>query len=102
MVKNPPANAGDARDMGSNLGLRRPPRGGNGNPLPVFLPGNPMDRGAWLATVHGVTKELDTPELTHAKAQFHTAYVIVTQISQCMCAFFLGRVCVEVPFLRRA
>ena len=61
-----------------------------------------MDRGAWLATVHGVTKELDTPELTHAKAQFHTAYVIVTQISQCMCAFFLGRVCVEVPFLRRA
>ena len=29
-------------------------------PIPVFLPGNPMDRGAWQATVHGVTKESDT------------------------------------------
>ena len=74
MVKNPPANAGDARDMGSNLGLRRPPRGGNGNPLPVFLPGNPMDRGAWLATVHGVTKESDIAEHPHATSLYLTGY----------------------------
>ena len=48
----------DIRDMGLMLGLGRPPRGGNGNPpTPVFLPEkNPMDRGAWWVTVHGVTK----------------------------------------------
>ena len=39
-------------------------------------------------------KESDMTELMHTKAQFHEAYVIVTQISQCVCAFFLGRVCV--------
>ena len=59
MVKNPPANAGD---MGSVLGLGRSPGGGNGNPLQYSCLGNPMDRGAWWATVHGVTKELGTTE----------------------------------------
>ena len=40
MVKNPPANAGDARDVTSILGSERSPEGGNGNPFPpVFLPG---------------------------------------------------------------
>ena len=39
VIKNPPANAGDARDMGSTPGLGRSPRDGNGNPTPVFLPG---------------------------------------------------------------
>ena len=53
VVKNLPANAGDA---GSILGLRRFPRGGNGNPLQYSCLGNPMDRGDWQATVHGVTK----------------------------------------------
>ena len=51
MVKNPPANAGDA---GSVPDLGRFPGEGNGNPLQYFL-GNPMDRGAWWAAVHGVT-----------------------------------------------
>ena len=59
MVKNPLANAGD---MGSVLGLGRSPGGGNGNPLQYSCLGNPMDRGAWWATVHGVTKELGTTE----------------------------------------
>ena len=52
MVKNPPANA----DVGSIPGLERSPEGGNGNPLQYSCLGNPMDRGAWWATVHGVTK----------------------------------------------
>ena len=47
VVKNPPANAGDAEEE-------------NGNPLPCSCLGNPMDRGAWQATVYGVAKESDT------------------------------------------
>ena len=53
-VKNPPANAGDIKDVGSITGW------GNGNPLQYFCLENPMDRGAWWAMVHGVTKESAT------------------------------------------
>ena len=56
-VKNPPADAGDS---GSVSGLRRSPGEGNGNPLQYCYPENPMERGAWWATVHGVAKQLDT------------------------------------------
>ena len=59
MVKNPPASAGDIRDMGSIAGSGRSPEEGNGNPLQYSCLRNPMDRGAWWATVHGFTKELD-------------------------------------------
>ena len=54
--KNPPANAGDARDMGSVPGLGRSPGEGNGNPPQYSCLENPMDAGAWKATVHGVAK----------------------------------------------
>ena len=53
VVKNPPASAGE----GSILESGRSPGGGNGNPLQCSCLGNSMDRGAWWATVHGVTKE---------------------------------------------
>ena len=56
VVKNPPANAGDARDVGLIPGSRRPPGVGNGNQLQCSCLGNPMDRGAWRAIVHGITK----------------------------------------------
>ena len=56
MVKNPPDNAGDERDMGSIPGSGRSPGEGNGNPLQYSCLGKPMDRGAWWATVHGVAK----------------------------------------------
>ena len=56
MAKNPPANARAARDTGSTPGSGRSPGGGNDNPLQYASLGNPMDRGAWQATVHGVTK----------------------------------------------
>ena len=64
VVKNPPAQAGDMRDMGSIPGLRRSPGGGHGNPLQYSCLENPMDRGTWWATVQGVRKELDTTEAT--------------------------------------
>ena len=51
MVKNPPASAGDAGDTGSIPGSGRSPGGGNGNPLQDSCLRNPMDRGAWWATV---------------------------------------------------
>ena len=63
MVKNLLANAGDIRDMGSILGSGRSPGGGHGNPLQYSCLENPMDRGAWWSTVHGVA-ELDTDEVT--------------------------------------
>ena len=56
VVKNTPANAGD---VGSVLGSGRLPGEGNGSPLQYSCLGKPMDRGAWRATVHGVTKESD-------------------------------------------
>ena len=59
VVKNQPANAGHVGDVGSILGLGRSPGEGNGNPLQYSCLENPMDSGAWHATVHGVT-ESDT------------------------------------------
>ena len=53
MIKNPPANAGD-RDTGLIPGLERSPGEGNGNPLQYSCLENPMERGNWRATVHGV------------------------------------------------
>ena len=56
MVKNPPANAGDTSLI---PGLGRSPGEGNDNPLQYSCLGNPMDRGACWAKVHGVAKESD-------------------------------------------
>ena len=56
VVKNPPANAGN---VGLIPGLRRSLGEGNGNPLQYSCLGSPMDRGAWQATVYGVSKESD-------------------------------------------
>ena len=61
MVKNPPVNAGDVRDLSSIPGLGRSPGEGNGNPLQYSCLENPMHRGAWWATVHGV-EESDMTE----------------------------------------
>ena len=56
VVKNPSANAGDKRDSGSIPGLGRSTGGGHGNPFQYSCLENPMDRGAWWATVHRVAK----------------------------------------------
>ena len=65
MVKNLPANAGDARYTGSIPGLGRSSGVGPGNPLRYSCLENPMDRRAWRATVHGVAKSW-TRLSTHA------------------------------------
>ena len=63
VVKDPPANAGNIRDAGLIPGSGRSPGGGYGNPLQYTCLENPMDRGAWWATVHRVA-ESDTTEVT--------------------------------------
>ena len=56
MVKNPPTNAGDTRDLSSIPGLGTYPGGGTGNPLKYSCLENSMDRGVWWDIVHGVAK----------------------------------------------
>ena len=56
MVKNLPADAVDAGDMGSIPGLGRSPGGGKGNSLQHSYLENPKNRGAWQATVHSIAK----------------------------------------------
>ena len=63
VAKNLPANAGDARDAGLIPGTGRSPGIGNGNPLQYSCLENPMNRGAWRATVYSVTGS-DTTEHT--------------------------------------
>ena len=69
MVKNPSASAGDIRDVGLITGSGRFPEGGHGNPPQYSCLENPMDRGAWWATVHGVANkahEVTEVTCTHA------------------------------------
>ena len=56
MVKNPPVNARDKRDMDLIPGSGRSPGGAYGNPFQHSCLENPMDKGAWQATVHGAAK----------------------------------------------
>ena len=55
-VKNPPADAGNIRDLSSVPGLGKSPGGGHGSLIQYSCLENPMDRGAWRATVHRVAK----------------------------------------------
>ena len=56
VVKNLPADAGDTGNIGLIPGSGRSPGGGHGNPLQYSCLENPVDRGAWWATVHGVSQ----------------------------------------------
>ena len=66
VVKNPPANTGDIRDVGSIRRSGRFPGGGHGNSLRYSCPENPMSRGSWWATVHRVAKSQTRLKRLHA------------------------------------
>ena len=82
-VKNPPANAGDPGDAGLIPGLERSPGEGTGNLLQYSCPGNPMDRGAWWTTVHGVTE-------SNLTEQQSTHFVQIEPLSTSLCQVSLG------------
>ena len=71
VCKEPTCNAGDPRDMGSIPGLGRSLGGGHSNSFQYSCLENPMDRGAWQATVHRIA-ESDTTECACMHAQTHT------------------------------
>ena len=73
VLKNPPENAGDKRNEGSIPGLERAPGEGNGNPLQYSCLEKPMDRGAWWATVHRVTKSQTRLKWQHE--HYHYTYM---------------------------
>ena len=89
MEKNPPANAGEARDAGSIFGSGRSPEVEDGNPFQCSCLESSMDRGIWWAIIHGVA-ESQTQMSVHARTctrmQKHTH-------TQCklFCVFCMGR-----------
>ena len=90
MVKNPSANEGDA---GSVPGLGRSQVQGNGNPLQYFCLGNPMDSGAWQATVHGVSKSRTNLTTKQGVGGLDMFYCILSRLN------FLLRLCSSaVPY----
>ena len=76
VVKDPPANPGDVRGGGLIPGRGRSHEGEHGNPLQFYCLENPMDRGAWRATVHGVIKS--RTRLKQLKTHTHTRMVTHT------------------------
>ena len=71
VVQNPPANAGNMGVAGSIPGRGRSPGGGHGNSLQDSYLENPMDRGAWRASVHGVAKSQTWVKWQHCTASFY-------------------------------
>ena len=83
VVKNPPASVGDIRDASLIPGWERSPGDGHGNPLQYSYLEKSMDRGAWQAAIHVVTKELYVTEATlsaheHMRVHTHTYVYIYT------------------------
>ena len=86
MVKNLPASEGDLRDMGLIPGSGRSPGGGHGNPLQYSCLENPLDRGAWQAVVHRVTK--NWPQWKQLSTAQHYK-VVQGCVCMCVCVLML-------------
>ena len=86
VVNNPPANAGDIWDMGSIPESGRSLGGGHGNPFQYSCLENPMDRGAWWATVHKGLKESD---MHWRQIIYHLSYIFSAIIFFFMSHWFL-------------
>ena len=86
VVKNPPANIGNVKDMGLILGLGRSPEGRHGNPLQYSCLENLMDRGAWRATVHRVAKSQTQLKWQHACIRgTYTMILWLRKVHGCEC-----------------
>ena len=79
VVKNPPASAEEVREASLISGLGRSPGGGNSNPLQYFHLENPMNRGTWQATVHGVAKNRTWLKRLNMSAQAGDAQIAFYQ-----------------------
>ena len=90
VVKNPPANAGDVREMGLLPGLGRSPGGGQGNLLQYSCLENPMDTGAWWATIHRVTKSQTRSDL----ALTHTGLELSRDTEVCL--YNMKSICINL------
>ena len=88
MVKNPPANAGDVRDFGSESG--RSPGEGHGNPPQYSCLENPVDRGVWQVTVHRVTKS--QTQLKQLSTHVCTSRISVDWKRQSLLKGFVGKI----------
>ena len=78
VVMNPPVNAGDVRDMGLIPGSGRSPGGGHGNLFQYSCQGNSMDKGAWRAIVHGVTK-------SWTRLKYLSTHALQVKLSETVC-----------------
>ena len=126
MVKDPSANAGDLRNVGSFPGSGRSPGGGHGNPLQYSCLKNPMDWGAWQATVRRVAKSrtwlkwLSTqasflpctygnlyvsallsirPTLSFPHCVYESAAIAALQIGSSVPFFYIPYICVKIQYL---
>ena len=77
VVQDPPTNAGDVRDVGSIPGSWKSPGGGHGNSLQYSCLKNPMERGAWRATVHGVAKNQPWLKQLSMQDQMKRTFILV-------------------------
>ena len=91
MVKSQLASAGDIRHAGSIPGSGRSPGGGHGNPVQYSCLENPMDRGAWWATVHSVAKSWT--RLKQLRTEIKVCSLSLTLI-ECICQTY-GSGCAE-------
>ena len=89
VVNNLPTNAGDTRDSGSIPGSGRSPGGGNDNPLQDFCLENPMDRGAWQATVYRVTKS----QTRLKRLSTHPWILELWSLCRCLCLCMSSLIC---------
>ena len=90
VVKNLPAIAGNVRDAGSSLELGRSTGGGHGNALQYSCLENPMNRGAWRATVHGIAKSQTqlkqlSPHSLLQRSKHHGMLCVTNRIGQTCC-----------------
>ena len=99
VVKNLPANAGDMRDAGSIPGWGRSPGGGHDNPLQYSCLENPMDRGAWWATVHGIAQSRTRLKQlsTHACNVLHMSTLCSFLLQSSSLLYEYATFCLSVP-----